>query len=76
MPDWSYSPDELYECAFCGKLIEHTGWDPCHVVVESARDFGQRPGLWSFFAHARCVPAAFSEDLRDQVADAYDVPDH
>jgi hypothetical protein len=74
MPDWAYDSDQTYECAFCGQVIEHMGWDPCEVTVQGARDVGRAPGHWTFWAHARCIPASFSADLRAQVGSAYDPP--
>jgi hypothetical protein len=74
MPDWSYEPDATYECAFCGQVIDHTGWDPCEVTVQAARDVGDAPGRWLFWAHAKCVPASFSENLRVEVQCAYELP--
>ena len=65
-----YDPDELYECAICGHVIEHAGWDPRHVSGDVARDLPGTGGACLFSAHASCSPAAFYEDLRRHVAAA------
>jgi hypothetical protein len=69
--EW-YDPDSVYECAFCGELMEHTGYDPCEVNVGAAR--ADRPNSsqhWQFWVHAACVPAAFTASLRDAAGDSY-----
>jgi|1185.fasta_scaffold38239_1 hypothetical protein len=74
MPEWPYDHQGTYECAFCGQVIDHAGWDPCEITVRAARDVGDAPGHWVFWAHAPCVPASFSEDLRVNVQSEYEPP--
>jgi hypothetical protein len=70
--EW-YRPDDTYSCAFCGEIIERSGYDPCQVVVESHRENPDAPGYWWFAAHA-CVPQAFEPGLRRDVEDEYEYP--
>jgi len=72
--EW-YDPNEPYECAFCGKIIERGGYDPCRVDVESHRLEPNDPGSWLFWVHAACVRDALSTDLRDAVGYSYE-PGH
>ena len=48
-PEWPYDREGTYECAFCGQVIDHAGWDPCEITVQAARDVGDAPGHWVFW---------------------------
>ena len=69
-----YRPGDTYACAFCGEVIEHAGYDPCMVTVESHREDPTAPGCWWFPAHAACVPKAFEPALRRDVEAEYAYP--
>jgi len=71
--DW-YDPTQTYPCAFCGAEIAPDGYDPCQVSVEAHRHTPEAPGMWSFWAHAACVPKAFEEQLRRSVESEYEFP--
>jgi hypothetical protein len=63
-----YEPNNTYWCAFCNREIDHAGFDPCQVYVESHRDDPTDPGTWLFWAHALCIRDAFHPEF------AHDIP--
>ena len=71
---WWYDAEQTYECAFCGKIIEHVAYDPCLVDVDArpAEAGEHRNAGWFFWAHASCVRDALHPELRETVADDYD----
>jgi hypothetical protein len=65
--DW-YEANTVYWCAFCNAEIEHVGFDPVRVDVESHRSDPKDPGSWLFWAHALCIRDRFHPDF------AHDIP--
>ena len=65
-----YDPTTISWCAFCNQEIEHVGFDPCEVTLESARSDEGGAGGWLFWAHALCGRDRFDQGF----GFAHDIP--
>jgi hypothetical protein len=73
--DW-YESGGTYWCAFCNLEIEHIGFDPVRVDIDSARTPASgKPGSWLVWAHALCVRDAFHRNFAHDIPREWYMPD-